>query len=51
MITGESRYIKKEFDSNVIGATINQTGLINIVAENIGKDTLLFQIIDFVNLL
>ncbi len=48
MITGESRYIKKEIDSEVIGATVNQTGLINIVAEKIGKDTLLFQIIDFV---
>ncbi len=48
MITGESRYIKKEIDSEVIGATINQTGLINIVAEKVGKDTLLFQIIDFV---
>jgi len=48
MITGESRYVKKEIDSEVIGATVNQTGLINIVAEKIGKDTLLFQIIDFV---
>ncbi len=48
MITGESRYVKKEIDSEVIGATMNQTGLINILAEKIGKDTLLFQIIDFV---
>jgi len=48
MITGESRYVKKEIDSEVIGATINQTGLINILAEKIGKDTLLFQIINFV---
>ena len=48
MITGESRYIKKEIDSEVIGATVNQTGLVNIVTEKIGKDTLLFQIIDFV---
>ncbi len=48
MITGESRYIKKEIDSEVIGATVNQTGLVNIVADKIGKDTLLFQIIDFV---
>jgi Cu+-exporting ATPase len=48
MITGESQYIKKEVDNDVIGATVNQTGLINIVAEKIGKDTLLFQIIDFV---
>ncbi len=48
MITGESRYIKKEIDDKVIGATVNQTGLIHIVTEKVGKDTLLFQIIDFV---
>jgi len=48
MITGESRYVKKEVGSNVIGATVNQTGLIHIQTEKIGKDTLLFQIIDFV---
>ena len=48
MITGESRYVKKEIGSEVIGATVNQTGLINIIAEKVGKDTLLFQIIDFV---
>ncbi|MFX1256374.1 MAG: heavy metal translocating P-type ATPase [Promethearchaeota archaeon] len=48
MITGESKYVKKEIDSEVIGATVNQTGLIHMVAEKIGKDTLLFQIINFV---
>ncbi|MFX1361771.1 MAG: heavy metal translocating P-type ATPase [Promethearchaeota archaeon] len=48
MITGESKYVKKEIDSEVIGATVNQTGLIHIVTEKIGKDSLLFQIIDFV---
>ncbi len=48
MITGESKYIKKEVDSEVIGATVNQTGLIHLAAEKVGKDTLLFQIIDFV---
>ena len=48
MITGESKYVKKEIDSGVIGATVNQTGLIHIMTEKIGKDTLLFQIIDFV---
>ncbi|NVM45896.1 MAG: heavy metal translocating P-type ATPase, partial [Candidatus Lokiarchaeota archaeon] len=48
MITGESRYVKKEIESEVIGATMNQTGLINITAEKIGKDTFLFQIINFV---
>ncbi|MBY8986265.1 MAG: heavy metal translocating P-type ATPase, partial [Candidatus Lokiarchaeota archaeon] len=32
----------------VIGATVNQTGLIHMRTEKIGKETLLFQIIDFV---
>ena len=48
MITGESKYVKKSVEDKVIGATVNQTGLIKIVTEKIGKDTLLFQIIDFV---
>ncbi|MBY9014393.1 MAG: cadmium-translocating P-type ATPase [Candidatus Lokiarchaeota archaeon] len=48
MITGESKYVKKEIDSEVIGATVNQTGLIHMATEKIGKETLLFQIIDFV---
>lgn len=48
MITGESKYVKKDIDSEVIGATVNQNGLIHMVTEKIGKDTLLFQIIDFV---
>ena len=48
MITGESRYVKKEIDDGVIGATVNQTGLIHIATEKIGKETLLFQIIEFV---
>ncbi|MFX1374787.1 MAG: heavy metal translocating P-type ATPase [Promethearchaeota archaeon] len=48
MITGESKYIKKEIDSEVIGATVNQTGLIYIETQKVGKETLLFQIIEFV---
>ena len=48
MITGESKYIKKTIDDKVIGATVNQTGLIKIATEKVGKDTILFQIIDFV---
>jgi Cu+-exporting ATPase len=48
MITGESKYVKKSIDDKVIGATVNQTGLIKILTEKVGKDTLLFQIIDFV---
>ncbi len=48
MITGESKYVKKIVGDSVIGATVNQTGLIKMTTEKIGKDTLLFQIIDFV---
>ncbi|MFX1574095.1 MAG: heavy metal translocating P-type ATPase [Promethearchaeota archaeon] len=48
MITGESKYISKEIGSNVIGATVNQTGLLQIETEKIGKETMLFQIIEFV---
>ena len=48
MITGESRYVKKEVGSEVIGATMNQTGLIHMQTEKVGKETLLSQIIDFV---
>ncbi len=48
MITGESKYVKKEVDSEVIGATVNQTGLIHMKTEKVGRDTLLSQIIDFV---
>ncbi len=48
MITGESKYVKKTVDDKVIGATVNQTGLIKIITEKVGKDTVLFQIIDFV---
>ncbi|TXT53881.1 MAG: Copper-exporting P-type ATPase [Promethearchaeota archaeon] len=48
MITGESKYVKKKSEDEVIGATVNQTGLIHIKAEKIGKETLLHQIIDFV---
>ena len=48
MITGESEYVQKNIDDEVIGATVNQTGLIHVKTEKIGKDTVLSQIIDFV---
>ncbi len=48
MITGESRYVKKQQGSEVIGSTVNQTGLIQVLAKKVGKETLLFQIIEFV---
>jgi len=48
MITGESIPIKKEKDSNVIGATINTREKLVIEATKIGSDTLLSQIISTV---
>ncbi len=48
MITGESEYVKKGVGDEVIGATVNQTGLIHVKTEKVGKDTVLSQIIDFV---
>lgn len=48
MITGESEYVKKRVDDEVIGATVNQTGLIHVKTEKVGKDTVLSQIIEFV---
>ncbi|MCK5052100.1 MAG: copper-translocating P-type ATPase [Candidatus Cloacimonetes bacterium] len=48
MATGESMPIKKRIGDKVIGATINQSGLIKVKATKIGKDTFLSQIIKMV---
>lgn len=48
MITGESIPIEKKENDTVIGATINLTGLIQFEATKIGKDTMLSQIIKFI---
>jgi Cu+-exporting ATPase len=48
VVTGESFPVSKTVGDPVIGATINQEGLIRIKAEKIGKDTLLYQIIRMV---
>lgn len=48
MITGESEYVKKKAHDEVIGATVNQTGLIHVKTEKVGKETMLSQIIEFV---
>ena len=48
VVTGESFPVSKTVGDPVIGATINQEGLLKIKAEKIGKDTLLFQIIRMV---
>ncbi|MCF2140175.1 MAG: heavy metal translocating P-type ATPase [Candidatus Lokiarchaeota archaeon] len=46
--TGESLPIKKSKDDQVIGATINQTGVLKIRAEKVGKETFLAQVIKMV---
>lgn len=48
MITGESLPIDKKPKDNVIGATINQDGILYVKATKIGKDTFLAHIIKLV---
>jgi P-type Cu+ transporter len=48
MITGESLPVDKMIKSNVIGATINQDGILYVKATKIGKDTFLAHIIELV---
>jgi len=47
-ITGESIPVEKKKDDEVIGATINKTGVLKFRATRIGKDTMLAQIIKIV---
>ncbi len=48
MVSGESLPVDKKKDDKVIGATINQDGILYIKAEKIGRDTFLSQIIKLV---
>ncbi len=48
MVTGESLPVDKLKGSNVIGATINQDGILYVKATKIGKDTFLAHIIELV---
>jgi len=48
MATGESMPVKKRPGDSVIGATLNQMGLIKVRATKIGKDTFLSQVIKLV---
>ena len=48
MVTGESLPVEKKKNDRVIGATINQDGILYINAEKIGKDTFLANVIKLV---
>ena len=49
MITGEPIPVEKTTGNKVIGATINGTGSLIIIAEKVGSDTLLSQIVQMVS--
>ncbi|UCF44930.1 MAG: copper-translocating P-type ATPase [Candidatus Bathyarchaeota archaeon] len=48
MATGESMPVQKKHGENVIGATINQRGLLKVKATKVGEDTFLSQVIKMV---
>jgi Cu+-exporting ATPase len=48
IITGESIPAEKSINSEVIGATINKTGLLRVKATKVGEDTALMQIVRLV---
>ena len=48
MLTGESFPVQKNVGTSVIGGTINKNGWFKFIAEKIGKDTMLAQIIQLV---
>ncbi|GLP82033.1 copper-translocating P-type ATPase [Mycobacterium antarcticum] len=48
MVTGESLPVSKAPDSTVIGASINTTGTLRVLATRVGSDTVLAQIVAMV---
>ncbi len=48
MVSGESMPVEKMKNSKVIGATVNQDGVLYVKAEKIGKDTFLSQVVKLV---
>jgi Cu+-exporting ATPase len=48
MVTGESMPVAKAPGGHVIGGTINRSGALVIIAENVGRDTLLARIVQMV---
>jgi len=49
MATGESMPVNKRPDDEVIGATVNQEGMLKVEATKVGKDTFLSQVIKLVD--
>jgi Cu2+-exporting ATPase len=48
MLTGESRPVKKEKDSKVIGGAVNSNGSLTVKVENTGKDSYLNKVVKLV---
>jgi Cu+-exporting ATPase len=48
LVTGESMPVTKAKDDKVIGGTLNQTGALVIVADKVGRDTMLARIVQMV---
>ncbi len=48
MVTGESMPVTKAKADTVIGGTLNQTGALVIVADKVGRDTMLARIVQMV---
>ena len=49
MATGESLPVLKEEEDEVIGATVNQDGLLRVRATRVGQDTFLAQVVELVS--
>ena len=48
LVTGESMPVKKAEGAQVIGVTVNQSGVLVVRADRIGRDTMLARIVDLV---
>jgi Cu+-exporting ATPase len=48
MLTGESLPVSKEEGDTVVGGTLNKNGMLRVVAERVGQDTVLARIIKMV---
>ena len=48
MVTGESMPVEKKVGDRLIGGTLNQTGALTMVAEKVGRDTMLARIVQMV---